>query len=110
MPGRMVREDFGDEKHLVASPGNRLGDQFLCGAVHLGRVNMGHARIEAAAQRGDRRCAAAALDVPGPLTDDRNFALRGTKLTAFHGVSSFLNGFRWKVLTCNAQASPPTLR
>ena len=70
----VLRQHLGDEEDLVAPPGDRLADDLLgrARAVELGGVDVGHAEVEAAAERADDRGALAPLDVPGALADDRH--------------------------------------
>ena len=51
--GCVLRHHLGDEEHLVAPAGDRLRDQQFGIAVEFGRVDVGHAEIEAAAERGN---------------------------------------------------------
>jgi hypothetical protein len=46
---------------------------------------MGHAQIEAPAQRGDCSRRIRVLDLPGALPDDRDFAPRGAETPPLHG-------------------------
>ena len=86
----MLRKDLGDQEHLIASASNRFGNDFLRGSrsIHLGRVDMGHAEIEAAAQRGDRRAPLGGFDMPGSLANRGYLALDGTERMALHGCPS----------------------
>src|SRR5215510_9684261 len=80
----VLGKDLGDQKDLVAPPGDRLADDLFSVAVHLRGVYMVHAEIDAPAQRGDRQGAVAGIDVPGPLADHRDLVVGGTELTNFH--------------------------
>jgi len=87
LSARGVRgEHLGDQEELVASPGNRLGDQYLGGAgsVPLGGIDVGHAEIKALAQSGYASSAVGLVDVPGALADRRDLALGGTEPALFH--------------------------
>ena len=65
----MLRENLGQQKNFVAPPGDRLANQFLgCAlAVHLRCIDMGHAKVETAAQSGNRRGGVALLEIPCAL-------------------------------------------
>jgi len=58
-----------DEEHLVAPSGDRHPDDLLGPAVHLGRVDVGHAEVEPQAQGGDRGVAIHTVDLPRALAD-----------------------------------------
>ena len=74
----VMRENLGHQKDFLASPGDRLADQLLCcaRAVHLRRIDMGHAEIETAAHGCDRGGAVALLEIPRSLANDGNVATR----------------------------------
>ena len=68
-PRGVARQDFRDQEDVVAPAGDGVRDHQLRIAIHLGGVDMGHAEIDAAPQRGDRALAIAAIDIPGALPD-----------------------------------------
>src|SRR6202171_5626441 len=68
-PRGVARQDFRDQKNLVALSGDRLGDHQFGIAIHFGGVDVGHAEVDAAAQGGDRALAVATVDIPGALPD-----------------------------------------
>jgi hypothetical protein len=74
----ILRENLGHQKNFVAPPGDRLANQFLgCPvAVHLRCIDMGHAKVETAAQSGNRRGGVALLEIPCALPNDWDVALR----------------------------------
>ena len=82
-----MRIDLADEKHLVAAPGYRLGDQLLGAtlAIHFGGVDERGAKIEAQAQGRDFLGArgAALADVPGALAEGGN-AFTARQQDGFH--------------------------
>jgi len=92
----VVRQHLGDEENLIAPPGDRRADQFLGCArtVHLRGVDMGHAEIEALAQRGDRRRRIRLLDIPGALADDGHIAPGRAERPPLHGSRRALYGVR----------------
>jgi len=61
----------------VPPAGDRLSDQLFGAAVavHLGRVDVGHAQVQTGPQRPNSPALRipAAFDHPGSLTDDRDF-------------------------------------
>jgi hypothetical protein len=77
----MLWKRLGDEEHLITLARDGFADHQLRGAraIHLRGVDVVHSKIEAAAQGGDRRCAIVPVDVPGPLADHADLALRGPK-------------------------------
>jgi hypothetical protein len=86
-PARGIfRQNFLNQKHFVAAPGDRFGNQLFHSAapVHLRGINVVHAEIQTRLQGADRLSAIAHLEVPGPLPNDRNFSLRQTELSIFH--------------------------
>src|SRR5713226_136440 len=74
LAGCVLRQHLGGEKNLLAPAGDRFADDLLdrTSAVHLGGVNVAHPRIQPTPQSGDRYLAVGALQLPRPLTDDRN--------------------------------------
>jgi hypothetical protein len=69
-----VRVDLADQVDLVAAAGDRLAHHFLGAAlaVHLGRVDQGHAEFHAEAQGGHLGLAGGGVfaHVPGALAED----------------------------------------
>src|SRR5260370_30693543 len=86
-PRGVARQNFRDQKDVVAAPGDRFGDHQLGIAIHLGGVDAGHAEIDATAQRGDRASAISAVDIPGALPDHGHV---GTVLAEFLLSQDFL--------------------
>jgi len=80
---RVRRQHSGDEEERFARQlGDRVGDEFLRAAVavHLGRIDVHHAEIDAGAQRANRFVAARTQrHVPRALTDDGNRAAAGAE-------------------------------
>ena len=72
-PRGVARQHLGDQKQIVAVARDRLRNDELGIAIHLGGVDVGHAKFDAAAQRRDRALAIAAIDIPGTLPDHGNF-------------------------------------
>src|SRR3982074_1162010 len=72
MPRGVAGQHFRDQKNLLAPPGDRLGDHQFGITIHLGGVDVGHAEIDATAQRCDRALAVAMVDIPGALPDHGN--------------------------------------
>src|SRR6266481_4570023 len=68
-PGCVARQYFRDQENLVALSGDRVSDHQFGIAIHLGGIDVGHAEIDATAQRGDRGLVIALVDVPGALPD-----------------------------------------
>lgn len=83
-PRSISRKNLGNQENPIALSSDRLCDHLLGAAVHLCRVDVGHAEIESLAQSGDCRGAVTVVDVPGSLTDRCHLALRGTKSMLFH--------------------------
>jgi hypothetical protein len=84
------RQDLRDDEQLLArQPANRLADQPFRAAVtvHLRRIDVYHAELDAAAQRA--LCLvgtlAAQRDVPRALTRDRHLPVERTERTSDHG-------------------------
>jgi len=50
----VARQHFRNQEDLVAPSGDRFRDHQFGVAIHFGGVDMGHAEIDAAPQRGDR--------------------------------------------------------
>src|SRR5262249_3338597 len=71
-PRSIARQDFRDQEHLVATTRDRLRDDEFRIAVHFRGVDVSHAEIEPALERGDRFAAIAAVEIPGSLPDDRH--------------------------------------
>ncbi len=92
LPRGVLRHHLGDQEYRVAPAGDRLADDVLggAGAIEFRRVDMGHAEVEAAAQR--RQCARppAPLEIPGALADDRHVAAGGAEWSLLHCPS------RWR--------------
>src|SRR3984957_11398007 len=88
LPRSVMRQDRGGEENLVSPAGDGLSGPTLGSArtIHLRRIDMRHAEIEASAQTGDRGLGASLLDIPGALADDRDFALRRTERTLIHDL------------------------
>src|SRR5437667_1432139 len=86
----VLGQHLGDEEDLVAPPGDRLADQLLdaARAVHLRRVDVRHAGVEPGAERGQRRRAPVALQVPRPLADDGHADARRPERLASHRIRS----------------------
>ena len=82
----VLRQHLGDEEDLLAPPRDRLADQLLdpAGAVHLGRIDVGHAQVEPGAERSHRRGTAVALHVPRPLANDGHGDARRAERLASH--------------------------
>ena len=72
-PRGVARQHLGNQKQIVALARDRLRNDELGIAIHLGGVDVGHAEIDAAAQRRDRALAIAAIDIPGALPDHGDF-------------------------------------
>ena len=89
-PRRVMRQDLGDEEHLLAAAGDGLAHDPLgrARAVHLRGVDMRHAEIEPAPQGRDRALARAALDVPRALADDCDTTPRAAEAALLHAPSS----------------------
>ena len=66
--GGVLRHHLGDQEDLVAAPLNRLRNHLLhdAVAVELGGVDVGHAELDAPAQRGHDRVPIVVVDVPVP--------------------------------------------
>ena len=73
---RIMRIDLGDDENPIAPAGNGITHHFFSAAfaIHLSRVNQGHAKIEPRAQRiGFRRAPRSILThAPGPLPEAWN--------------------------------------
>src|SRR5262249_3038447 len=74
-----------DDEHLVAPPRDRRADELLGVAVHLRRVDVRHAEVEASAQRLDGGLPAGRSDVPRALADHRDVAAARTERASLHG-------------------------
>src|SRR6202171_5419497 len=83
-PRGIAGQDLRHQKDFVASSCNGVRDDRLRIAIHLGGVDMGHAEIDAAAQRGDRAFAIAAVDVPGALPDHTHWRTVLAELPELH--------------------------
>ncbi len=68
-PRGVARQHLGYEIQFVAFAGDRIRDDELGVAIHLGSVDMGHAEVDAALERRDRLFAVAAVEIPGALPD-----------------------------------------
>ena len=77
----LLGSTFETRNSLVAPAGDRIGNDELGIAIHLGGVDMGHAEIDAALQRRDRALAVAAVEIPGALPDHGD--LRGRLAEGF---------------------------
>src|SRR5690606_35048920 len=73
------------QEHLVAPAFDRRGDKRLGLAIHLGRVDMRHAKVQPAPERGDRAGVVAAVELPCPLPDDGDLAVEAAEATLLHG-------------------------
>ena len=102
IPRRVVRQDFGDEEDLAAPAGDRGADHFLGRArpVHLRRIDMRHAEVEASAQSRDRRLTIRLLDIPCALADDRDIATCGAEWPPLHGSGGALYAVRRHGAAC----------
>ena len=71
---RVGRQDLRSQEYLVAPAGDRFSDELLddAGSVHLRRVDVGHPLVQPRAQCDHDARTLVALQVPGPLTDDRH--------------------------------------
>ena len=77
---------FEARKCFVAPAGDGVGDDGLLDvavAVHLGGVDVGHAGVDADAQRRDAGVAIVVLHFPRTLADDGDRDSRQTKQTVF---------------------------
>src|SRR5450631_943653 len=83
-PRRVARQYFRNQEDVVAPPGDRLGNHQLGIAIHLGGVDVGHAELDATAQRGNRALAVAAVDIPGALPDRRYLRAAFAELPGAH--------------------------
>jgi hypothetical protein len=81
---RVVRQDLGDEKDLVAPTRDRLGYDELGIAIHFGGVDVGHAEIDTASECRNRGLAIALVDVPGALPDHGYLLAGVAELENFH--------------------------
>ena len=54
LPRRIAGQHLGNEEHAVALPGDRVGHDRLGAAIHLRRIDMGHAKLDAAPERRNR--------------------------------------------------------
>ena len=63
-------QHLGNQEHVVAPALDGIGHDQFGVVIHLGSVDMGHAKVEAVTQRRRRGGAIAAVDVPGALPDD----------------------------------------
>ncbi len=68
---------------------DRLRDHALGVAIHLGGVDMGHADVEAAAQRRDGGLAVAVVEIPGALPDYGNFRAMRAEFFLFQDHLNF---------------------
>ena len=80
-PRGIARQHLRDQENFVAPAGDRIRNDELGIAIHLRGVDMGHAEIDAAAQRRDRALAVAAIEIPGALPDHGD--ARGRSLPKF---------------------------
>src|SRR5262245_43972494 len=60
------RQNFAYQKHFFATSVNRLSNNLLRAGIHLRRVDVRHAEIDAGSERFD----SAPLHLPGSLSDD----------------------------------------
>ena len=82
-------QHLGDQKHRVAPSRDGLAHQLLGGAlaIHLGGVDVGHAALDAALQRGDGLAAVAGFDKPAALADHGHALPGGAKIMqSHHGI------------------------
>src|SRR5688572_2583370 len=106
----VLRQHLGDEEDLVSPPGDRLGDDLFrrAGAVHLGRVDMRHAAIEACAEGGDGGGALGALDHPGTLSDQRHGAVGRAEGACLHAMLLIRRQRRSRLAATKPVAAMPT--
>jgi hypothetical protein len=73
------RHDLGDQKNLIAPPGDGIAYDVFGLAVVFRSVDMVHAEIQSPAQSSYRGGTVASFEVPSSLTNHRDPAVGGTK-------------------------------
>ena len=79
-----MRQHLVHEENRLAPVLDRGGDHRLGLAIHFRRVDMGHADVQAGAQRRDGYATRPLVEVPGALAHHRDLALREAETTLFH--------------------------
>ena len=84
-PRCVARQHLGDEIEIVAlAARDRVRDHELGVAIHLRGIDVGHAELDATAQRRDSVSAVAAIDVPGALPDHGDFRPAAAEFFLLH--------------------------
>ena len=99
--GRVLGHHLGDQEDRIATAGNRLADDRFgrTAPVEFGRVDVAHAKVEAAPQGRDGACPRRPLEIPRALADDRDRCLHRSLLYV-----------RMAVLACAAPCFRPYIR
>jgi hypothetical protein len=85
----LLGSTFETMNSLSRCSGDGLRNHKFGVAIHLGRIYMGHAELDAAAQCRDRALAVAAIDVPGALPDQGDVLAGMAEDFRFHAVCCF---------------------